>query len=197
MTFWDIIAPVYDIFELSKKGQIAEKICELTPQGANVLELASGTGDIALAVSKKAGRVLCTDISENMLKTAKRKVKKHGVNNISFDKISIFETGRHDNSFDVVIASQILHLLNDPEIACKEIRRVAKNAVFLVIPMLKEATPFRNILIRFYKLFGFDPKRKLDRNSCKVFLEEMGFVNCEYYIIKSATSSCIAVWKKN
>jgi ubiquinone/menaquinone biosynthesis C-methylase UbiE len=196
MTFWDIVAPMYDLFERFNKPYklMLDKINELVPQGANALELAGGTGNVSLAVSKKAFKVLCTDISESMLKTAKRKAKRRGIDNIDFDKISIFKTGKQNKSFDVVIASQILHLLAEPEKACNEIKRITDGMAFLIIPLLKELTPFGKFLIDMYKIVGFKPKHELDTESCNIFLNSIGFENCTYYVIKGTVSLYVGIW---
>ena len=198
MTFWDIIAPVYDLFMSLNKAhkQMIHETRLLILQGVKVLELAGGTGDISIAISDKAGEVLCTDISESMLKIARRKAKKHNINNISFEKISIYETGKQDNSFDAVIASQIFHLIDEPKKAGAEIRRIAKNIVILPTPLLKETAGFGKFLIKLYKIFGFSPKYELDRNSCKSFFEEIGFNNCEYHVIEGTVTLCMAIWRK-
>jgi len=198
MTFWDIIAPLYDTFEIFNKayGQMIEKVREHVPQGANVIELACGTGNISLAVSDKANKILCTDISENMLKTASKKAVKRGIYNIEFEKLSIYETGKPDSSFDVVIASQILHLLDEPEKACDEIKRITKGIAIIPVPLLKEGTDWGKFLIKLYKIFGFKPKYEFDSNSCKLFLEEIGFENFEYFTVHGSIALGIAVWKK-
>ena len=199
MTFWDAVAPLYDTFECLNKAyrQMVNKVRAIVPNGVNVLELASGTGTISVAVSGKAARVLCSDISENMLQAAKRKAKKHNAENINFEKISIFETRIQDKAFDVVIASQILHLLEDSQKACEEIRRISKRMAIISIPLLKESTVWGRFLIGIYKLLGFRPKHDFDRDSCKDFLEKMGFHDCEYDTISGTVSLCIAVWRCN
>src|SRR6478609_1124967 len=49
-----------------------------------VLDIAAGTGEPGLTIAKKLrmGRVVITDISENMLEIAKRNASKQGVKNI-------------------------------------------------------------------------------------------------------------------
>ncbi len=73
MEFWGRIAGVYDIAG-SINGNVYRRICgitrRLTPTGAKVLDCAAGTGELSLAAAKKASSVVCTDISENMLKAA-------------------------------------------------------------------------------------------------------------------------------
>ena len=198
MSFWDVVAPVYDAFEVLNKAyrRMIDKVLELTPHEANVLELACGTGNISLAIAGKVNTILCTDISDNMLKVALRKAKRRKIKNISFENSSIFDTGKKDQSFDVVIASQIIHLISQPHTACEEIKRVTKRIAILAIPLLKEGTFFGKFLISIYRLFGFAPKQTFDRISCAAFLEKIGFENCECHIIKGRIPLYVAIWRR-
>jgi len=197
MTFWDFCAPFYDSFEVLNKayGQMINKVCELTPPGGNVLELAAGTGNISVALSPMAKGVLCTDISDNMLKIAKRKAKKRKIENISFENMSIFEIDKADSSFDIVVASQVFHLIDEPQKACAEIKRVTKGLAIIPIPLLKGGIDLGRFLIGSYKVFGFAPKHNFDEESCKEYLKKIGFENCELHIIRGTVSLCIAVWR--
>jgi len=197
MTFWDFWAPFYDSFEVLNKAyrQMINKVCELTPLDSNILELAGGTGNLSLALSTGAKKVLCTDISDNMLKVAKRKASRRKINNVSFENINLFETSLPDNSFDVVVASQVFHLIDEPEKACAEIKRITKSMAIIPIPLLKGGIDLGRFLIGTYKVFGFAPKHSFDKESCKEFLEEIGFDNCEFHFIDGTVSLCIAVWR--
>lgn len=69
--FWDKIAGVYDLAE-SINGDVYHEMCaqteRLVPAGAKVLDCAAGTGELSLAAAKNAESVVCTDLSEKMLK---------------------------------------------------------------------------------------------------------------------------------
>jgi len=196
MTFWDLVAPFYNFFERFNRAyrKTIEQACVLVPKGASVLELAAGTGNFSIAVSEKAGEVLCTDISDNMLKVARRRAKDR--TNIEFAKASIFDTRMQANSYDVVIASQILHLLDEPGKAAKEIRRVAKDMAILPMPLLKQSSRIGRFLIGLYKIVGFKPKHTFDEEGYKAFMERIGFDGCEFYTVKGSVSICTAVWRK-
>ena len=75
-TFWDRIAGLYDTVELTN-GKVYREMCAITrrlvPDGAKVLDCAAGTGELSFAAAVRADSVLCTDISENMLKNAKKR----------------------------------------------------------------------------------------------------------------------------
>ena len=88
MNFWDNIAGFYDLAE-AVNGKVYNQMLSITtrlvPKGARVLDCAAGTGALSFAAAKKAKSVLCTDLSKNMLKTAKIKAKAMNVKNVSFD----------------------------------------------------------------------------------------------------------------
>ena len=195
MTFWDAVAPLYDFFEGFNKAykKMIIQVCELIPPNATVLELAAGTANISIAISPKSSQILCTDIARHMLKIARRKAK--NLPNVQVEKMSIFETALPNNSHDVVIASQVLHLIDAPEKAAAEIKRVAKNTVILPICLLGESTGVGRLAINAYKLIGYKPKHEFTQTSYQSFIEKIGFENCEFYHIKGKIPMAIAVWQ--
>jgi ubiquinone/menaquinone biosynthesis C-methylase UbiE len=200
MTFWDFCAPFYDFAEKRNGrayGQMLKIVRDLVPQGTNVLELAGGTGAISLAVADKATSILCTDISERMLSVAKKKAAKRGADNISFGNLNIYDTGKPDSAFDVVIASQVLHLIDAPEKASAELRRVAKAMAVLPITLTKNLRGSAKAKIRLFKLFGFAPKMEFDADSYAVFIDKIGFKDCELIGIEGEMPMSIAVWRKS
>ena len=54
--------------------------------------------------------------------------------NITFKKGSIYEMPYKENSFDLVLSTEVLEHLEDPKIALKEIFRVSKKYVLLSVP---------------------------------------------------------------
>lgn len=156
MTFWDKIAGLYDFAEsLNPKSYRAmlEGIKAVVPEGANVLDCAAGTGELSIAAAEKAGRVLCTDMSLPMLERARKKSAKKGIKNISFGERDIFSLPDEDNTYDVAIAGNVLHLLEEPEKAVRELCRVTKQGGRVIVPtfMAKNSSP----LIKFYTLLGY------------------------------------------
>jgi ubiquinone/menaquinone biosynthesis C-methylase UbiE len=199
MDFWDFCAPFYDIGAKANGRAYREMlriVRELVPQGVSVLEAAAGTGAISLAVADKASRVLCTDLSENMLKVARKKAVKADAANVTVDKRSIDDLGEPDASFDVVVAAQVLNLLDEPEKAAAELRRVAKSTVILPTPYIKNLRGPGRINIRMFKLLGFSPKFEFDREGFEKFLPTVGFHNCAFIQIDGKIPMGIAVWAK-
>ena len=115
-TFWDFCAPFYDFAEMTNGrayGEMLKIVSGFIPKDMTVLEAAAGTGSISIAVSDKATAITCTDISEKMLNVARRKIARRGIQNITVEAQSIFHLEKPDNSFDAVIAGQVLHLVDE------------------------------------------------------------------------------------
>ncbi|ELY42453.1 class I SAM-dependent methyltransferase [Natronorubrum sulfidifaciens] len=82
--------------------------------GDVVLDLATGTGAIALALAPDAARVVGRDISEGMLAEAERKADEEGLENVEFD-YGTFREPNYDGPVDIVTSNFALHHLSDEE----------------------------------------------------------------------------------
>ena len=198
-TFWDFCAPFYDLAEKANGrayGEMLKIVNGLVPQGKTVLEAAAGTGAISLAIADKASSVLCTDVSEKMLNVVRRKIVKQGIKNITIEKQSIYELAGPDNSFDVVIAGQILHLLDHPDKAAAELKRVAKSMVILPMNFTGHLRGIAKFNIGVYRFLGYAPKVEFTADEYKAFLSTIGFENCEHIQIVGKIPMAVAVWRK-
>lgn len=175
MTFWDKIAWLYDFAEsLNPKSYkvMLEGIKAVVPEGANVLDCAAGTGELSIAAAEKAGHVLCTDMSLPMLERARKKSAKKGIKNISFGERDIFDLPDEDNTYDVSVAGNVLHLLEEPEKAVRELCRVTKQGGRVILPtfMAKNSNP----LIKIYTLLGYKAFASYTVESYKKMLKDCG-----------------------
>lgn len=175
MTFWDKIAWLYDIaesFNPKSYKAMLEGVKRIVPEGANVLDCAAGTGELSIAAAEKAGRVLCTDMSLPMLERARRKSAKKGIKNISFEERDIFSLPDEDNTYDVSIAGNVLHLLEEPQKAVRELCRVTKQGGRVILPtfMAKNSNP----LIKIYTLLGYRAFASYTMESYEKMLKDCG-----------------------
>jgi SAM-dependent methyltransferase len=170
---------------------------ESTPPGASVFEAAAGTGAISIAVADKAANVVCTDLSERMLKVAQRKAKRKGLTNITFSERSIFDTGEPDGAFDVVIASQVLHLIDEPKKAAVELRRISRGIVITPVCLLKD---LRGLIARpsvgIWRLLGFAPKREFNEGGYRTFLTEIGLPPVRFEVINGKMPMAVSVGRR-
>lgn len=199
MDFWDKIAGIYDLAE-RLNSKVYREMCDITrrivPTGATVLDCAAGTGELSLAAAEKASHVLCTDLSANMLKTAQKKAKTLGADNISFEARNIFHLDDPDNTYDIVIAGNVLHLLNAPQNAVHELYRVLKPGGKLLLPTFTTKGHCETIL-NLYKQLGFDPSASYSPSEYKKMLESCGCGKVRTKLIKGLIPCCYAVIEKN
>ncbi len=99
-------APFYDGFELILSG-VRNKIAqEINPTNKTVLDVATGTGSLAIALSPKAKKVVAIDLSSNMLAVAQKKSRNA---NLSFLQMDASKMDFQDNEFDIITISLGLH----------------------------------------------------------------------------------------
>ena len=197
--FWNKISPVYDLFENVYNRKVYKgtgiKVAEFIDESDNVLECACGTGAITEEIAKKAQKVLATDFAEGMLKRASKKCRKYG--NVSFRQEDITDIKCEDESFDKVVAGNVIHLLPEPEKALNELLRVVRPGGKVIIPtyinMLKKPS---GIAVSVINKMGADFKRQFDIDSYKKFFEEKGFKDAEYYVVDGRMPCAIAVITK-
>lgn len=178
-TFWDRIAGLYDLAEkLNRRAnsKAANRVAELVPSGALVLDCAAGTGAFSLAASERAGEILCTDLSQPMLDRAAGNARRKGARNIRFALRDLTHLPEPDGSFDAVIAANVLHLLPDPEQAVRELWRVTRPGGRLILPTYLQGETragFRAV-IWLYRLAGFRFQNAFTMESYRAFLEGLG-----------------------
>lgn len=93
-----------------------------------VLDIASGTGEPGLTIAKilKNGKVILTDLSEDMLKVALENANNKGINNIETQVCDVSELPFPDNTFDAVSCRFGYMFFPDVKLATQEIARVLK-----------------------------------------------------------------------
>lgn len=124
---YDRWAPVYDLVfgGVFAKGRQAA-IQATNKIGGRVLEVGVGTG-ISLPLYAPHVRIFGTDISEAMLKKAKRRVAEFHLKNVEGLAVMDAESLEFpDNSFDVVMAQYVVTAVPNPEAALDEFVRVLR-----------------------------------------------------------------------
>jgi ubiquinone/menaquinone biosynthesis C-methylase UbiE len=174
------------------------EIIQLIPEHSKVLECAAGTGIISIAIASKAGSVLCTDLSLPMLKKARQKAKKQAITNIVFEERDIFHLSDKNETFDAVIAANVIHLLDNPDNAILELWRVTKTKGLLIIPtfLAQGSKASFKILLKFYKLLGFNPKQSFSEEKYKTMFENVSLPKPEIKILEGNVPVGLAVFRK-
>lgn len=197
--FWNTISPVYDLFENVYNRKVYKgtgiKVAELIDKNDSVLECACGTGAITEEIAKKCRQVLATDFAEGMLKRASKKCRKYA--NASFRQEDITDIKCEDESFDKVVAGNVIHLLPEPEKALNELIRVVRPGGKVIIPtyinMTRDSSGFA---VKFIEKLGAEFKRQFDIDSYKKFFEDKGLKDVEFYVVDGRMPCAIAVITK-
>lgn len=74
-------ALIYSLFIDPLLSGIRESVYEKVPDSANVIDIACGTGKLALFISGKAGHVTGIDLDEKLIKFADSRAKNKGLSN--------------------------------------------------------------------------------------------------------------------
>ena len=174
-TFWDKNAFLYDRF-MKKDAAAYERMYELirpVVSGKTVLEAATGTGLIAKNIAGSAKTVEAVDASPEMIRAAK---KASSSAKLHFSVQDIFSLPYADESFDVVIASNVLHIIPEPEKALRELTRVLRDGGVLILPTFTHKKNRLRGKIRafFMKLAGFPLHSTWSEDEYVNFLEKNG-----------------------
>lgn len=194
--FWDKAANLYDIFEYLYNGEVNHKLCKevesMVGPYDNVLECACGTGMISKYIGRKCKYLTATDYSSGMLKQAKKKCG--SLPNVRFRKANIMNLKYKDNSFDKVVAGNVIHLLDNPHVAIKELERVCKKGGKIIIPTYINDED--SLFIKLIGKAGAGFKRQYSYKTYQKFFKEQGYDNVEYKIIKGKMPCAVAVITK-
>ncbi|MDL2253808.1 class I SAM-dependent methyltransferase [Ruminococcaceae bacterium OttesenSCG-928-I18] len=188
--FWSRYANLYD-FEIDRFNRPAyaemySLISNALSKEMRVLEIATGTGLVALHIAASVHSVEAIDFAPGMIKKAKKKTVPPNVHFSVGDATALSFAGQ---SFDAVIISNALHIMPDPALVLENIRRVLKPAGLLIAPTfshghLRESTG--NVNAGILKLIGFETYSKWTPEEYVAFVGRQGFSVSNWRLLKAA-----------
>ena len=185
--FWDRNAGRYDRFMRKDRAAYDEMYELIRPvvRHKTVLELATGTGLIAKHIVNAAAHIEATDASAEMIAEAKRDNQSA---KLHFSVQDMFCLPYVEESFDVVIASNALHIVPQPEKALAEIHRVLKEDGVLIAPTFTHAGNSFSGRVRafFMKLAGFPLHSKWTSEEYLHFLRQNGWTVRKSVVLKAS-----------
>ena len=184
--FWDKNAGRYDRFMRKDRAAYDEMYELIRPvvRHKTVLELATGTGLIAKHIVNAAAHIEATDASAEMITEAKRtrSAKLH------FSVQDMFRLPYANQSFNVVIVSNALHIVPQPEKALQEIKRVLKDDGVLIAPTFTHAGNSFSGMVRafFMRMAGFPLHSKWTSAEYLRFLSQNGWTVRKSAVLKAS-----------
>ena len=164
---FDTIAPAYDFmnnamsFGLHRywRNTALKKALSLLPAkaGLNILDVATGTGDLVFHVHSELedAKITGIDLSSGMLRIARQKLEKLPANErekIAFGKADCLALPYHDGEFDMVTVAYGVRNFSNLLDGLKEMRRVLKSGG--VVCVIELSCPENTLTKRAYKLYS-------------------------------------------
>jgi len=133
--FWDKIAKKYSRSEIKDKegyDKTLDDTRKFLKREAAVLEIGCGTGTTALKLAGSVNEMTATDISSNMIAIANERAEEQEIQNVNFTQSTLFDEKLEKESFDVILAFNVVHLLENTQVAMKRISELLRPGGFFV-----------------------------------------------------------------
>jgi ubiquinone/menaquinone biosynthesis C-methylase UbiE len=151
-------SPYYDLFSGPIAWTYAAAVRHaVTAPDSTVLDLCTGTGEIALRCARRGARVIAVDLSDSMMARARAKLaaRPQLASRLRFEAMDARRLAFADRSFDVTVLSFALHDMPRPgrlEVL-REARRVTARRLVVLDYELPRARPWRRALTAMIALF--------------------------------------------
>lgn len=197
--FWDQVSGLYDFFETVYNGKVyrglGERVAAEIGLNDTVLECACGTGAISRYIAPKCKKLIATDFSVGMLQQARKNCRNYS--NVKIRRADMTHIKCRDKRFDVVVAGNVIHLLEDPFAAVKELEQVCRPGGKIIVPTYINASAGVNKkAVQLLTLAGANFKRQFDMDSYRKFFEDAGYENVTYDIVSGRMPCAVAIITK-
>ena len=194
--YWDKVAKFYDLFEGIANKKVYEetgvRVADEIESGDDVLECACGTGAISKYIAPKCRYLTATDFSDKMLRQTDKKLRSFA--NVYIEKADITKLAYANESFDKVVAGNVIHLMDDPYAVLEELMRVCRPGGKVIIPTYINKTGGRHgFMVKLLEKSGAGFKRQFDMESYRAFFENAGYTDVKYDVVDGRMPCAIAI----
>lgn len=148
----------------TKLGQTSLKTVEATRKylkpSDQLLDFGCGPGNLTLALAKDVQSIHAMDISAGMIAVAKQGAAEQHIENIDFSQSSIFDPAFEKESFDVILAFNVLHYMEEVSEEIQRIHDLLKPGGLFIssTACMKEKKSFLKVLMSVLTGVGIVPK---------------------------------------
>ncbi len=192
--FYKFIASVYDLLDViyfrNYNRSPRKAVIEAISENDKILDLCTGTATNAMGISKAipTSEIVGVDLSENMLKVAREKLKKSNIKNITLYQMDATKLSFKSESFDKILLSLILHEM-DEELRSKilsEAKRASKKDGRIIITEWERSSKLSQQLL-FMPIHLLEPKpyREFINKDLYTYFTKHGlqieeYIHCDY-----------------
>ena len=199
--FWDRTAKTYDKEE-QKDIQTYQRIIEKTRRYLKasdvVLDFGCGTGLVSNEIACNVGMVHAIDTSSKMIEIAKDKTTELKIQNIDYTCSTIFDDRQVSRSYDVILAFNILHLVDDSQKVIQRMNNLLKPGGIIVsaTPCMGE-TPLLSNLFSLGSRIGIIPEiRALKISELESFFKKENFEIIESHHLRKNAPQYFLIARK-
>jgi 2-polyprenyl-3-methyl-5-hydroxy-6-metoxy-1,4-benzoquinol methylase len=160
--FWDQAAAKYaakPVADVAAYEASLNRVRSYLAPEHRVLEIGCGTGTTALTLARHVAELTATDVSPKMLEIARQKARDANVTNVTFRVGTLDDASLTPGSYDVVMAFNLVHLLEDIPGAMRRAAELLKPGGMLLTktPCIGELGVLVKIAIPVLQWFGKAP----------------------------------------
>ncbi len=187
LRFWQRWSGRYDWFmrrDAALYDAVAARMKPRLHRDMNVLELGCGTGLLSQRIAGCVRDLEATDLAPEMIAQARKKPASCRVHYSVQDAVALPYASE---TFDAVVAANVLHIMPQPEKALAEARRVLKPGGVLIVPTFVHGEGGRGRLRRsVMRLFGFRVDHRWGAAQFSDFVARCGFAPLRQETLGSA-----------
>lgn len=152
LTYWNNDAANYDV-RAKKSHKAYQTILSFIKNeistDMDILDMGTGTGEIPIGICSNTKSINAIDFSPEMIRIARKKADKKGIKNISFLVEDGNQLNFEDNSFDVILIINLLHIVPEPENIINEAKRLIKKDGRIIVVTFLNDENLKSILISY------------------------------------------------
>jgi SAM-dependent methyltransferase len=134
------------------------------PGGARAIDLACGTGRVALAIAPRFAEVMAVDAEPEMVEAGRREARRLGAENILWSVGRAEDLEAPEGAFHLVTIGDAFHRLDRPRVAGLAYRWLAPGGALVTLGsegLLDGDAPWRRVLAEVVRGFVGEPARRL------------------------------------